>query len=164
MSRSFLSILLALAAVSSSAPRAEAGSSQSKEQTTMQFTSVIPNLVAGDMARAVAFYRDVLGFELVRSVPDEAPFVFAWLQRDGATVFFNELKTVQHDLPELVTGPIGGTFTLYVTMSGVDALWASVKDRAAVVMPIVTQPYGMREFAIRDSEGYVVMFAEEQKP
>jgi uncharacterized glyoxalase superfamily protein PhnB len=131
------------------------------EQTPMHFSAVIPNLVAADMARAVAFYRDVLGFDLVRSVPDEAPFVFAWLQRGGATVFFNDRKAVEHDLPGLVAGPIGGTFTLYVTMTGVDALYASVKDRVAVVMPIVTQPYGMREFAIRDSEGYVVMFAEE---
>lgn len=160
MSR-FLPFLLVLVVVSPAAPRAQALPSHAKEQTPMQFTSVIPNLVAADMARAVAFYRDVLGFELVRSVPDQAPFVFAWLQRGDATVFFNDLETVKHDMPGLVSGPIGGTFTLYVTMTGVDELWSSVKDRAAVVMPIVTQPYGMREFAIKDSEGYVVMFAQE---
>ena len=29
-----------------------------------------------------------------------------------------------------------------------------------MVMPIVTQFYGMREFAIEDPDGYVITFAE----
>ena len=34
------------------------------------------------------------------------------------------------------------------------------KPTVKIVMPIVTQFYGMREFAIEDPDGYVITFAE----
>ena len=44
--------------------------------------------------------------------------------------------------------------------AGVDALYAIVKVKAAVVMPIKTQFYGMREFGIEDPDGYVIYVAQ----
>ena len=44
-----------------------------------RFTSVTPNLVVKDVARSLAFYRDVLGFTVAMSVPDAEPFVFVGL-------------------------------------------------------------------------------------
>ena len=55
----------------------------------MKFTDVTPNLIVSDIDRSLAFYRDVLGFGLVTTVPDAAPFVFAWLKRDEVNVFLN---------------------------------------------------------------------------
>jgi uncharacterized glyoxalase superfamily protein PhnB len=36
----------------------------------------------------------------------------------------------------------------------VDALWAKVKDRAEVIYSVDDFEYGMREFGIRDDNGY----------
>ena len=45
-------------------------------------------------------------------------------------------------------------------VDGVDALHDRLKSTVKIVMPIVTQFYGMREFAIEDPDGYVITFAE----
>lgn len=132
----------------------------------MTLTDVVPNLIVSDIDTSTAFYRDVLGFEVVTTVPDQAPHVFVWLKRDGVGVFLNAAAGVGDDLPELSRRAIGGTATLFVTVEaasaseGVDALLQAVGQKAKVVMPIKDQFYGMREFAIEDPDGYVIIFAQ----
>jgi catechol 2,3-dioxygenase-like lactoylglutathione lyase family enzyme len=63
------------------------------------FNSLTPNLVVRDLAASAAFYCDVLGFTVKQTVPDEAPFVFVWLERDRVQVFLNDLATVRKELP-----------------------------------------------------------------
>lgn len=132
----------------------------------MKFADVVPNLVVADIDRSAAFYRDVLGFTTVTTVPDEAPFVFVWLQRDGVSVFLNAAQGVEGDVPELASRPIGGTNTLFITVEpgdggkGIDAFFREVEGRAPVIMPLKDQFYGMREFAVTDPDGYVIFFAQ----
>ena len=95
----------------------------------MKFSDVTPNLIVANVERSLAFYRDVLGFSLVTTVPGAAPFAFAWLRRDGVSVFLNSVEAVREDNPELASRPIGGTATLYIGLdadsatSGVDAMF-----------------------------------------
>ena len=124
------------------------------------FTSVTPNLIVQDIERATAFYRDVLGFAVKQTVPDSAPFVFVWLERDGVPVFLNDPKAVAHDFPDATSRPSGGTATLFFVVTDVDALHAQVAPHARVVMPLKTQFYGMREFAVEDPDGHLITFAE----
>jgi uncharacterized glyoxalase superfamily protein PhnB len=127
------------------------------------FRSLTPNLVVADMERSVAFYRDVIGLEVIRTVPDQAPFDFAWMQRGGVDVFLNAIEAVRKESPALAERPLGGSLTLYFVVEGVDALFASIRDRATVVMTPTTQPYGMREFAVKDPDGYYLTFAQEME-
>ena len=132
----------------------------------MNLTDVTPNLVVADIDRSTAFYRDVLGFSVITTVPEAAPFVFVWLQRGGVNVFLNVQHAVAHDMPALAGRPIGGTATMFMTVEpggpddGIDALFAQVERGARVAMPIKDQFYGMREFGIEDPDGYVIFFAQ----
>jgi len=54
-----------------------------EENEPMKFADVTSNLIVADIDRSTAFSRDVLGFTIVTTVPEHAPFVFVWLQRDG---------------------------------------------------------------------------------
>lgn len=132
----------------------------------MKFSDVTPNLVVSDIARSLAFYRDVLGFSAIATVPDAAPFVFVWMQRDGVNVFLNTAASIEDDQPQLAARTLGGTATMYMVIEagsaaeGVDALFETVKSQAPVVMPLHTQFYGMREFAIEDPDGYVIYAAQ----
>ncbi|MGH9217916.1 MAG: VOC family protein [Vicinamibacterales bacterium] len=128
--------------------------------STIKFISITPNLIVRDMAKSTAFYRDVLGFEIKQTVPDSAPFVFVWLERDGVPVFLNDLTAAAHDYPDAASLPPGGTAALFFVMTGVDAYHAAVAPRANVVMPLKTQFYGMREFAVADPDGHIITFAE----
>jgi uncharacterized glyoxalase superfamily protein PhnB len=124
------------------------------------FASITPNLVVRDVVASTAFYRDVLGFAIKQTVPDAAPFVFVWLERDGVPVFLNDIKAVIEDHPEMASVPPGGTATLFIVLTGVDELHDAIKDRTKVVMPLKTQFYGMREFSVIDPDGHLLTFAE----
>ena len=127
---------------------------------TTTFTSVTPNLIVRDIAKSTAFYRDVLGFEIKQTVPDLEPFVFVWLERDSVPVFLNDIKAAEHDYPAAAELPRGGTAALFFVITGVDAYHAAVAPQAKIVMPLKTQFYGMREFAITDPDGHIITFAE----
>ena len=126
----------------------------------IKFTSVTPNLLVRDVATSTAFYRDVLGFEIKQTVPDAAPFVFVWLERDGVPVFLNDIKAAAHDYPAAASLPPGGTAALFFVITGVDDLHAVVAPKATVILPLKTQFYGMREFAVTDPDGHIITFAE----
>ena len=49
---------------------------------------------------------------------------------------------------------------MFFVITGVDAYHAAVAPKASVVMPLKTQFYGMREFAITDPDGHIITFAE----
>jgi uncharacterized glyoxalase superfamily protein PhnB len=125
-----------------------------------RFTSVTPNLVCRDIAASLAFYRDVLGFTISMSVPDAAPYVFVGLERNGVPVFLNDVTAASEDFPSMAALPPGGTATLFFIVTDVDALHADVAPKATVVMPLKTQFYGMREFAVTDPDGHVITFAQ----
>ena len=132
----------------------------------MKLSDVTPNLIVADINRSTAFYRDTLGFSVVTTVPEMAPFAFVWLQRDTVHVFLNSRESANHDLPSWGGRPIGGTNSLYIlveaetTERGVDAIFDSIAGQARVVMELKDQFYGIREFGIEDPDGYVIFFAQ----
>jgi catechol 2,3-dioxygenase-like lactoylglutathione lyase family enzyme len=125
-----------------------------------RFQSITPNLLVRDVRTSTEFYRDVLGFTMGQTVPDAEPFVFVWMKRDEVSVFLNDIKAAAHDYPQAAALPPGGTATLFFIVSDVDAYHALVAPRANVVMPLKTQFYGMREFAVTDPDGHIITFAE----
>jgi len=126
----------------------------------IKFASVTPNLIVRDVAKSTAFYRDILGFEIKETVPAQEPFVFVWLVRDGVPVFLNDRKAVEHEYAGADQLTRGGTAAMFFVISGVDAYHAMVAPKVNVVMPLKTQFYGMREFAITDPDGHIITFAE----
>lgn len=125
-----------------------------------RFTSIIPNLIVRDVATSTAFYRDALGFTVGETVPDVAPFVFVWMKRDDVSVFLNDVTAAAHDYPAAATLPPGGTAAMFFIISDVDGYHAQVAPKANVIMPLKTQFYGMREFAVTDPDGHIITFAE----
>jgi catechol 2,3-dioxygenase-like lactoylglutathione lyase family enzyme len=126
----------------------------------VKFESVTPNLLVRDVAKSLTFYRDVLGFTLGETVPDKEPFVFVWMKKDDVSVFLNDIKAAAHDYPPAASMPQGGTAALFFIITDVDGYHAKVGPKAQVIMPLKTQFYGMREFAITDPDGHIITFAE----
>ena len=119
-----------------------------------------------DLNNLLPFYRDVLGFSVSQTVPDKAPFIFAWMKRNDAELFLNQNMSPQAGEPDLYAGKSigGGTLSLYLVMEGIDELYASVQQqKIPIVIAMHKQFYGMKEFAVHDPDGYLLIFAQEER-
>jgi catechol 2,3-dioxygenase-like lactoylglutathione lyase family enzyme len=125
-----------------------------------QFTKLTPNLVVADVARSIVFYRDVLGFALTRTVPDEGPFVFASLESGPVEIFLNAMAAAEAEYPAFKGRPIGGTLTQFITVTGIRQMHEALAGRVTIMMPLEKKWYGVTEFAISDPDGYLITFAE----
>jgi uncharacterized glyoxalase superfamily protein PhnB len=125
-----------------------------------QFKKLTPNLLVADVERSLAVYEHTLGFARGMTVPDTAPFAFGSVTSGAVEIFFNEAIAAVKEYPAFGGKPIGATGTLFIEVEGVDALHDRLKPIVKIVMPIVTQFYGMREFAFEDPDGYIITLAE----
>jgi uncharacterized glyoxalase superfamily protein PhnB len=119
-----------------------------------------PNLLVSKVEQSLAFYEGVLGFARGMTVPDQPPFAFASVTSGPVEIFFNDHAMVAKESPATANLAIGGGNTMFIEIADVDAFHESIKDRVKVLIPLVTQWYGMREFTIADPDGYVITFAE----
>ena len=110
-----------------------------------KFRSLVPMLQTRDMDRTVAWYENVLGFER------KGPKVEGWcsLSRDGVSIMF---MTNEH------LGEPHATATQYFTVDDVDALWDGIKDHCQAEWGPEDFSYGLREFAVKDPNGYLLSF------
>ena len=118
----------------------------------MPIRAIVPMLTVPDVQAAVDAYAP-LGFDLIEQLPG-----WACVARDGVELMFA--------LPNAHIPFVKPAFTgsLYFQSTDVDALWLTLKDAATVVYPLEDFDYGMREFAIRDLNGYLLQFGEPIDP
>jgi uncharacterized glyoxalase superfamily protein PhnB len=110
-----------------------------------------PMLRTTDLKGSVAFYTGVLGFECKALEP---AWHWAALQRDGVEIMLSGLNAHEGDATARFTG------SLYLRCDDVEAWWARLKDAVRVCYGLETFPYGMREFAIYDNNGYLLQFGQ----
>jgi lactoylglutathione lyase len=123
-------------------------------------TKLTPNLLVSSVEGSLAFYEGILGFARGMTVPPEPPFVFASVTSGPVEIFFNDRSTTARESPQLGGLAFGGGNTMFIEVADVDALHQAVQSRVKIVMPLITQWYGLREFAIEDPDGYVLTFAQ----
>ena len=108
---------------------------------------LVTEIFVRDIAKSTAFYRR-LGFELVR---DDGDFVeLAW---EGHRLFLDE-RGDMGSVPDTVQANVR------VMVPDVDRYWELAAEMGArVLAPIADKPYGLRDFAIADPDGFAVRFA-----
>lgn len=99
-----------------------------------------------DLEQTRAFYRDALDFEVGEAADPLA------VEGHGAGLLFT-----CEDLWKC--GPVCSG-TLYFSVPDVDAYYAAVRDRAPLAWPLQDMPYGSREFAVIDCNGYYLAFQQ----
>ncbi len=116
----------------------------------MKLQALIPMLTVTDVSASVSFYRDTLGFACANQMSG-----WASMSKDGVEIMFALPNAhIPFERPQL-------TGSLYLRCDDVDAVWQAVRDRVEIVYPLENFDYGMREFAIRDNNGYLLQFGQE---
>lgn len=128
----------------------------------MEFKSLAPNLMVENVAQAMGWYRDTLGFEVVATVPDEQAPVWAMLRAGAVTLMLESRGSIEEGFPQFRGQAPSVTGSLYMDVDDADALYAAVAGKARIVKEPHLTFYGAREFYIEDPNGYVLGFASQQ--
>ena len=144
-------------------------------EDNISFGRLVPMLTTDDLAGTIAFYRDTLGFDVIGTFPEDNPN-WCYLKRGDAYLMFSSLAELDHDHDEHGHDDHGhghdkgeghhhygptGVWTLYVYPDDVESLWERLKEQTPVAYPLGETPYGMREFGIRDPNGFMLSFGKE---
>jgi len=121
----------------------------------MRLTQITPFVPCTSLAKQVAFYRDILGFE----VGFETPGVYAYLRRDEVSVRLVQVS----DHVDLKHPEREGSF--YIDVQGINAVWLEMQPRLSElpegrVRAPFDQDYGQREFHVADEDCTLVFFGE----
>jgi catechol 2,3-dioxygenase-like lactoylglutathione lyase family enzyme len=122
-----------------------------------------PNLVVSDLQRSLDFYRDVLGFIVAATVPDQPPHVFAAVQSGTVDIFLNSRESAAAEYPPFRDVPIGATLTLFIDVESINEIYETLRSRVTIVLPLEKKWYGVTEFAFEDPDGYIITFAQQSK-
>lgn len=112
-------------------------------------------LFVRDLDISILFYREVLGFETVRSTPGS----YAALVREGATIGLNLASGLPADHPASRTPPErpGRGVEIVLMASDVEKAFAqAVQSGGAISAPLAAQPWGLTDFRVVDPDGYYV--------
>lgn len=127
----------------------------------MQLEKLIPNLMVKDVDITLNYYHGVLGFETVNT----------WKNSDGETrsirmkkgdieIIFQSEESMKREIPELRHEHSSGGLTLLIMVSNVQEYYDHWYENLDVVVQMKDTPQGLKQFTIRDINGFFLTFAE----
>jgi uncharacterized glyoxalase superfamily protein PhnB len=126
-----------------------------------EFAAIAPELFVPDVDASVGFYTQTLGFDLVRIDPpgDDGRSAFAIVARSGAMIMLADERMLR-GRGESVGAPRGRGIEVRIMADDVDALYAALQQAGAdIAVPLRDRDYGLRDFVVRDPDGFGLRFA-----
>ena len=149
-------------AAKKTAPRARAKKAPPRKPTgrALGLDSASPSLTVNDLERSLAWYRDVLGFKVEERYERDGRLVGVGLQ--AGDVFF---MLSQDDWKKGRDRKKGEGFRIFcLTTQDVDAIARRIRAAGGTLdRGPADQPWGMRDFALTDPDGFKITIAVETK-
>jgi uncharacterized glyoxalase superfamily protein PhnB len=123
--------------------------------------SLSPNLFVKDINKTIEFYK-TLGFNLVMTVPETGDFVWAMMTCGSVSFMFQTFTSLGDTLPD-VSRKDGGSLLFYIKLKNIRTFFDSVKDTVTVIQGLEKTFYGATEFSIKDNNGFLLTFAEDEQ-
>jgi len=121
--------------------------------------AISPLFIVRDVPTSLAFYRDRLGFEITFHGPEPHDIFFGIVRRGGAQLLLKAVGVAP--VPNCTSDVKQGIerWDAFVEVPDPDALATefAAKD-VEFVEPLADTPDGLRGFALRDADGYVLFF------
>ncbi len=115
---------------------------------------VLPCLLVSEMRRSLDFYTQVLGFTQTGYYPIESEPIRTEVRRDDvAIILFTEAAHSGAERPAFAG-------VLYIFPESIEQLADELRSKVPFAWGPEETEFGMREFAIRDPDGYTLVFAE----
>jgi catechol 2,3-dioxygenase-like lactoylglutathione lyase family enzyme len=115
---------------------------------------ILPCLLVRDMRETLEFYIETLGFVQTGYYPIESDPIRTEVRRDDVAIIFLS------DSPRAAADAPACTGAFYVFPESVDRLADELRGKVPFEWGPHETEFGLREFAIRDPNGYLLVFAE----
>jgi glyoxylase I family protein len=127
---------------------------------TIDIRGLCPLLQVFDMPTSLHFYRDVLGFSVVKTSGEGDDVGWAWLRHGTAELMLN---TAYDDGQRPATAAPARVSAhadtiLYLGCVDLDAAYAYLSVQGVKAERPKTAPYGMRQLHLADPDGYGLCF------
>jgi catechol 2,3-dioxygenase-like lactoylglutathione lyase family enzyme len=123
--------------------------------TPVEISGISPFFIVENLAVALAFYRDQLGFDVTFQEPADDPF-FGIVCRGGAMLMLKHVGV--NSLPNYRRNP-AARWDAYLDAPNPDELAAEFASRnVPFSKPLQNTPDGLRGFELFDADGYVLFF------
>ena len=131
-----------------------------KQPETLRLRAVMPAITATDLQASLAWYRDVLGFTVAEEYKREDRVMGVRLTAGSV-----QLMLGQDDFAKGRDRQKGVGFRLFCeTAQDVDQLAAAIKERGGKLsQEPQDQPWGARDFAVVDPDGFNISIMTEMK-
>ena len=131
-----------------------------KKEKNMELKSLTPNLMVKDVNKTLDFYTNVLGFELLQTVPEDGIFEWGFVKYGNVKLMFQKETSIKSEYKELENFKNGGALTFYIRVEGLQNWYEKIKDKTNVIKPLHKTPYEANEFAIIDINGFILSFSD----
>ena len=125
--------------------------------------TIFPSLIVRDMEQTVAWYQRNLGATVKMSVPsttDPGRSRFVTLTLADNDLMLETPESVETKYPQLGRPvEIGSTMAINIQVADAQAIFEALSDRGGVVAEPSDMFYGMREFTLKDPNGYLMTVA-----
>jgi catechol 2,3-dioxygenase-like lactoylglutathione lyase family enzyme len=125
----------------------------------LRLTTAYPQLYVADVTKAVAFYRDVLAFDLVY-LWDVPPL--GLVRRDGAGL---NLRQVERPVIDPALRERDNLLSAIILVETLTKLYFEYKERGVTFhRTLIAHPWGPAEFIVRDPDGNLISFNGDVGP
>jgi glyoxylase I family protein len=130
----------------------------------IEIEGAVPLLCVYDVPTSIAFYRDVLGFEVIQtsnpftSAKDD--YGWAMLRLNGVELMLNNAyeNNIRPPRPDTARAHSHRDTILYFACRDVDGTYAYLRERGVAAEPPKVAYYGMRQVYVKDPDGYGLVF------
>jgi uncharacterized glyoxalase superfamily protein PhnB len=123
-------------------------------------SSLVPAIRVTDMAAAIEFYRDRLGFTVERGGPEDGNVALSF---GDARIMLDSVPTDYYSASynDAIAKRMGASAptALYIESPDLDAYYERLEEGGIeIVDPIADRPWGQREFTVADPHGNWLSF------
>jgi len=121
------------------------------------FTSAVPVVATSDVAGTVRYFEQTLGFKLQWTWGD--PPVYAGVRAGDALLYVTHDVDLASTIKERQLAP-----DIFLWVTDIDSVYAQHRAaKADIAEELTMRPWGVRQYVVREPNGYLLKVAESQK-
>ncbi|MGE5364704.1 MAG: VOC family protein [Bacteroidota bacterium] len=118
------------------------------------------DIMVSNVRESMKFYKEIAGFETIATIPDTGTYDFAIIGKGNSEIMLHKSESLAQEIPEFAGRTPGGSIILYIEVDDVLKIYEKAAGVVQILKDLHQTSFGTKEFAMKDKDGYVLIFAE----